>query len=314
MEYLSQTAFREALELLSESPLGTKKVIELKQLAGECGLSRKGKKKDLIERIYFHHYLTPFVVRIQRLARRSLFRILWRQYSKPLAETRLNDCDCITLESLDSLPSYRVFYLEEKGKGKGMSMSYGFDVLSLAQITSTTSSSSLNPYTRTVLDDTIKERISRIFRMGSLPCFSMSFPETLVEKYTMETTVQLRVVRLFGLLQNYSNPQWFLDLDKDDLIQMIHFLYDIWNFRAGISPEVKRELCPPHGEPFQMIMILLLSFQEDIWHLRNKVLDCCEQLVPREDCLGGLYVLTALTLVSEEAAEALPWLYQAAVS
>ena len=82
---------------------------------------------------------------------------------------------------------------------------------------------------------------------------------------------------------------------------------------------LKRNICPPNGNPF-------LGFNSpNIFHnnfplyqLKRKILGIIDTFVTlgvdRDSrVLGAIYVLTALTLVSKDAAEARPELYNSAI-
>ena len=42
-------------------------------------------------------------------------------------------------------------------------------------------------------------------------------------------------------------------------------LADLWHYRANLSQEVKREICPPHGNPFTGININSFQNRLIIW-------------------------------------------------
>ena len=114
-------------------------------------------------------------------------------------------------------------------------------------------------------------------------------------------------------LGNYTDCKWLLDLNKQQLIRLIRELMDIWEYRAQLDIEVKKEICAPYGNPFRYIninMIIELSY----FSLQKTVLSIIEQFIKKgntpELCnLGASYVLCGLTLVNNQAALALPWLY-----
>jgi len=65
--------------------------------------------------------------------------------------------------------------------------------------------------------------------------------------------VEIRTVTLFqhiDALGNYSNPQWFLNLNIHQLIKFTKVLNDIWNYRALLTIETKKAICPPLGKPW----------------------------------------------------------------
>ena len=89
----------------------------------------------------------------------------------------------------------------------------------------------------------------------------------------------------------------------------------MWNYRLGLSDDAKRNICP-RGSPFRHInLVTIVSITMGV--IREQVLKTIELMVSsgtinEYKSLGTIYILTALTLVNQDAANALPWLYQAA--
>jgi hypothetical protein len=139
-----------------------------------------------------------------------------------------------------------------------------------------------------------------------------------------ERQEELFVVDLFqhiNTLGNYSDSEWFNTLQREELIRFIRNLHDIWNYRANLSQDMKERICPPVGNPFviqhahvNMNIITLLSDAE-IRTLCVSVIDkMTRRGITREDqCLGAFYVLATLTIVNQNARNALPWLYEAVI-
>ena len=86
----------------------------------------------------------------------------------------------------------------------------------------------------------------------------------------------------------------------------------------------KMEICPPHGTPFLGTPYHInVATNINLNNLTNDTLikfniQIIENLIRTSidtdnKTLGALYVLSALTLVSYEARNAMPWLYEAAV-
>ena len=116
-------------------------------------------------------------------------------------------------------------------------------------------------------------------------------------------------------LGNYTNPNWFLNLDVRSLLRYLRELHDIWEYRAQLSDEVKKSIHYPNGTPFQCISILNRMQNNNINVLRKTILKVIENLITKgmndeSKSLGCFYVLGAFTLVNHEAASALPWLYE----
>ena len=95
---------------------------------------------------------------------------------------------------------------------------------------------------------------------------------------------------------------------------MLRELWDIWHYRANILHSVRQEICPPIGNPFVGVDLSYLRRMNDL-SVCQKSISILERFVTsgindESKSLGAIYVLSALTLVSLEAAQALPWLYQ----
>ena len=133
-----------------------------------------------------------------------------------------------------------------------------------------------------------------------------------------EKVIELRILSLFqniDALGNYSNPEWFLSLNQNQIIKLIRELADIWNYRAQLSIEIKRNICPPNADLFRNLSMSYIHTEININNVRKVVLEVLEKLVNNgidkdSKSLGAYYVLCALTLVNTEAASSLPWLFQ----
>jgi hypothetical protein len=103
-------------------------------------------------------------------------------------------------------------------------------------------------------------------------------------------------------------------LNQRQVVKFLQELRDIWVFRANLQTNTMIEICPPHGNPFEVVdMNILINIP--LYNIKTLALLIIDQFVKngvdRESrILGTNFVLCALTLVSEAAADALPWLYQ----
>jgi hypothetical protein len=114
-----------------------------------------------------------------------------------------------------------------------------------------------------------------------------------------------------------TDTSWFLSLERPHLIRLLRELQDIWEYRANLSIIVKRQICPPNGNPFHGINVSSLM-QKNKETIQRNILYIMENLVSKginsdSQSLGAFYILSALTLVSHNAAIALPWLYESVV-
>jgi hypothetical protein len=97
-------------------------------------------------------------------------------------------------------------------------------------------------------------------------------------------------------------------------------MFDIWNYRANISNQLRYEIYP-YGHPFVQNGFLVNMLNYSVitnTEIKELLLDIIVKLSmsgidENRKYIGASYVLSALTLVSDEAADALPWLYESVV-
>jgi hypothetical protein len=220
------------------------------------------------------------------------------------------------MDPLSELPNSQ-FYSFEDADG----FIYGFDLLSVYNLIYKCDGQIKNPYNRLPISSANIEKFRSLLRLSRVLKIPICTEiKDINEEVSIKKSVELRALTLFqniDALGNYSNAQWFLNLGKPQMIKMIRELIDIWSYRAPLSMETKRTICPPVGNPFtRLVNFHQLHTIENIDEIRKYTLDILEKFVnsgiDRDNkCLGAYYVLGALTLVSEDAASSLPWLYQA---
>jgi hypothetical protein len=134
-----------------------------------------------------------------------------------------------------------------------------------------------------------------------------------------EKALELRVLGVFQMIDslgNYINPKWFNDLNNYQLKKFLKELNDIWTYRAGLLPEIQHNICPPIGRPFRNFNLHILNNNDvSLIYLKKSALEIIENFLCSPDDenrkLGANLILCALTLVSHDAAIALPWFYEA---
>ena len=110
-----------------------------------------------------------------------------------------------------------------------------------------------------------------------------------------------------------TSIDWFLNLSGNQLKLYYKVLEDIWNYRSELSNSRKNEIVPDK----KMFPITVPHFYNlnDKHKMRKIVLTEMDKLVStapkREDrVLGCYYTLIGLVEVSQQVANALPWLVQ----
>lgn len=270
-------------------------------------------KAEIVTKIYnyFKHYDNAVV--IQRVWR----DYLRRQYNKLRGPARfnrrlcVNETDFFTMDELTAIP-YNQFFSFQDDDG----MIYGFDMLSIYTLFHKgVDSKTANPYNRNILAKNIKKNVLKLIWFSRLfkEEIDVNFQEVEIEMPSLSS----RSITLFhdmDILGNYTNVIWFTSLSHTAVVRFIVELNDIWSYRANLSDNVKREICPNHRDLFRMMYMMdIRSVALPI--IQDIALTIMEMLVRdginRDSrALGANFVLCALTLVNPEAANALPWLFQ----
>lgn len=129
-----------------------------------------------------------------------------------------------------------------------------------------------------------------------------------------------RIQELFmeiDFLGNYTHIAWFSNLLHADYIRYYICISEIWNFRGQLSRDVKDHICPFFNNPLANMLGLHSNSFYDVSteDIQSVCLTIMENLIysgvdEEYRKLGALHVLTALTVVSQPARMAMPWLYE----
>jgi len=332
-------------------PLKKWKAAELKHIAKINRLHVTGNKQTIINRIFIHFYKIDKAVRIQSVFRRHLVQKLFRLRGPAFRNRRLcvNETDFYTLEPLIDVPHEQFYSYADEG-----AFVYGFNIYSLITLLRK-KGKIVNPYNREKLNALNQENIMSIYRLMRI-CFPDSQDEN--EKPATEpvpprrpvreanvlvsTTasvqsndayqrletqrlkpVPVRIQDLFfeiDQLGNYTNREWFSNLDRRELIQFYLCMFEVWNFRGMMSTDTKSKISPV--DPFLSVFenrrnlnIRAYFIEKPTDEIQEGCLRLCENLVyPGVDIdfrrLGALHVLRCLTVVSVPARTNMMWLYE----
>ena len=291
---------------------------QLKTILKFYKLKISGNKTELLARLYSHLHFSSEIIKIQKIFRGKLARTYFKLHG-PAAFNRslcTNSDDFITMDPLEEMSFHQfISYKDLDG------FIYGFDIASLFNLFVKTKNGEKvqNPYNRNVILETIINDVRKIVRLSvilKLPIKLCYEDETA--SVSNEKAIELRALTLFQKIDelgNYSNFQWFLSLNKIKLIRLVRELADIWNYRAQIEMQVKRNICPPNGDPFRNLNMHYISSETNISNIQKVILEVLEKFVNNgvdkdSKALGACYVLGALTIVNDDAATSLPWLFQ----
>jgi len=296
------------------------KTNELKQICKYYSLHISGTKPILISRIYNYLLKTNFAIIIQSRTRAYLRRTYNKLFGDALFKRSLckNDCDFFTLEQVSKIP-YNQFISVRCNNNI-----WGFDLLSLFNLFVKTENTVIfNPYSREELDYQNLLKIRKIIFMAPI----LNNPVNIIlnandDKFCRRKNLEFKCLDLFheiDELGNYTKAEWFLSLNKYEIIKFIRELIDIWEYRAQLSSTTKAEICYPYGQPFISYLNIKSPISANFFQMQDVALNIIGKFVKsafnkENRILGANFVLCALTLVNSEAAESLPWLYQSVIN
>jgi hypothetical protein len=297
------------------------KVSELKDICKHHGIKCGGTKQELKLRIHAHLYESHFITRIQRLVRRNFIKMHARA-SGPAYNDRslcVNDTDFYSMEPMSDIPRNQFISVKD-----GSGMVYGFDIMSLhtyhaAELKSgriKQDGSLINPYTRMQLPLMLcHQMIRKIFltRVLGVDCIIEVEPEPVQSAEQQADQLLFIVFQQINAHGHYADSAWFGELTGVQILRFMRELADIWNYRAQIIPQLKLEICPPNGDPFRYIDLRYMHPDPAIVkHAGIQLMNTFVTSGTTQDSrgLGAYYVLSALTLVSQSARNAMPWLYE----
>ena len=291
-------------------------VSQLKTIAKFHNLKLGGNKDEIKKRIYNFLYYSYFATIIQKFTRSYFIKKYIILHGEGFIDKSkcANDTDFCTLDNLNEIPYNQFISIKDENN-----FIYGFDIKSLYNLYLKNKTNVENPFNKKLLHKKVYKRLIRLIKLSKLLNITTSIKyEELIcmdenQKLEMKTLTLFQTIDSLG---NYTNISWFNNLDKYELIRFIRELMEIWNYRASLSQHVKREICPPEGNPFSNMSIYMhLITSYNTYIIKKNAVNIISEFINKgidneSRALGSNYVLCALTLVSNEAAEAMPWFYE----
>lgn len=288
-------------------------VSQLKDMARFYKQKVSGNKKELVKRLYNHLKLSFFALKLQKIWRGFMIRNYNKLHGPGVFKRAkcVNSSDFLSLDDVKDISHNQFFSFEDEG------FVYGFDAKSLHNLI-IKNERPTNPYNRKVLTNTVINDFNKFLRYGKLLKKNtiVSLKDS-TSHLSVNKRIELNAHTIFHKIDGHghiTDASWFLNLEKNQLIKLVRELVDIWNYRASLTPQIKSAICPPHGDPFSSINIHNLNGQS-VQTLKMNILNIFDNLISKSpernnQALGAFYILGSLTLVSQNAANALPWLYE----
>ncbi len=287
-----------------------------------------GNKNEKIFRLYNYLKYSNHARKIQKVLRGYMVRKLFELKNLKNLKNCINDTDFLTLEEIKNIDLKQLIVIKQWSITETLSRKfyYAFNILSLWNLIENArierKKSIENPFTREKMNYAEIQKVGRrIFRLTKAiygEKINIEFKDdnenvdSLMDKYKKEAVNLFQQMDTLGSF--ITDSSWLLNLDKYYLIRFLRELRDCWEYRLQLTNETKRNICPPYGRPFESVNITSLGHRQYPYVLR-KTLKVINKLIntgvdDKSKNLGIFYVLGALTMQSQEAANALPWMYE----
>jgi hypothetical protein len=269
-------------------------------------------KKHSKNPIRFSSSLNISVTLIQKVWQKYIIRQNYKRqgFARNNYSIANNCTDIYSLEDIKTIPKKYFFSFYDTQKNV-----WAFDIRSLSYLLSK-SKEVQNPYTRELLSleilTKIKERISWLKEKK----YSIMYEDNTI--LTNDQIWNQNVLNVFTKIDEIGyivNPDWFHHMDKEDHIIFYRNLYDIWNYRIGLTIKEKNYIVPgfnTRNKLFKYYPIEIIDKEEKYLKKMNLVL--IQKMISSvtdktQNSLGVMYVLMGLSYVSESVAETFPWIY-----
>ena len=290
-------------------------VKQLKAMCKHYKLKISGNKNELKKRISDYLVHSVQAITIQKIIRGYIVREYIKTHGPALFKKNecVNNTDFLTLDDLSDIPFSQFYSFRDKDD-----FLYGFDICSIYNLWKISKENTKNPYNRNPFPENTFNNMKRMYKFGKLIGIDTNI--TIDFEQPNQTPSQLLESQFMTLFQTidelgfYTEYNWLWQLNRYRKVIFIRQLYDIWVYRANLTQEAKLQICPGNGNPFTGIYLGNLNnfteFQitDVIYRIVNNLVTSGHEQSNR--WMGASLALTALTLVSQDAAESLPWLYQ----
>lgn len=205
-----------------------------------------------------------------------------------------NTEDFYTYDPLNEIDPKYFYYYKDKNN-----FNWGFDIRSLIKLIDMNYP---NPYTTEKIPDNIIKEVKLKIKGIKKSNDYENIEEVILRD--RKTSIKQRAVDLFSdiELSGYScEINWFFNLSGRRLKELYRQLEDLWNYRAQLTQESKRNICPPNGLIFTTPVSEVLHYncKEDLQELiLNDVSKFKNALNLSDKKLGYMYFIIGLSVLS----------------
>jgi len=288
---------------------------QLKKFIKHYKIKISGNKDELKKICYNFLYYSFYINILQKKCRNNLIKKYNLLHGPAFIKKHLciNDVDFCTLDNIKEINIYHFFSFKDADN-----FIYGFDIQSIYNLYSKNSNKLENPFNTKLIDNKVLTDLLEIIRLSKVLNIKLYLNYDKIDNFNEKKKIDFKILELFqkiDSLGNFTNINWFNSLNKFSLIIFLKELIDIWNYRAMLTLETKVNICPPFGDPFKNLSFNMRNINSCNFNIIKKnIINVMDELINKGinneyKSLGASYILCSLTLVNNDAAEALPHLY-----
>lgn len=296
---------------------------DIKKTLQHFNIETKGLKKNdlesklkiLFERLNSYQKDINSIVNMQRKLKKRFQERRIKLYGEGFVDKSLcqNLEDFYTFENCNDISDdYFFSYKDNQDK------IYYFDIRSFNKLIKKSKNKPVNPYNR----EEIQQNIIDIANNRIQYMINNNIPTEFEEDNIPMTEEQLYFSQVLDIFQKIdalnvtaagTNPKWLTNLNINQLKKFYRNLEDIWNYRANLTLQQKKQIVPDN-DVFNISMNKIF-LTNNLKKVRKIILTDLDKLVSsaisdNHKSTGCYYILIALSEISTECANSLPWLVQ----
>ena len=191
---------------------------------------------------------------------------------------------------------------------------YGFHIESFINLISNDTEPT-NPYTRIIIDKKVKDRAVKIWQQLTKNKEASNYTNSNPNGRSLKSEVRnkcLTVLQKIDMFGYQTKLDWIMELPISRARQLFRALRNYWNYKAGLTDEVKTRIYPD-GNPLQNINIRSIERNINRYIVINNILDFMDLLVSSgvgddDKNQGSILILFALNDVNREVGRCNSWL------
>lgn len=262
------------------------------------------------EFIKYYQYLNS-ITKIQSLIKMKYVLDINKYKGPGLLNKCINDTDFYTFEEKKDI-DYNYLFSYSENNNQNI---YFFDIRSFKLLIQNSNQNNIiNPYNRKIIPTYVINNYNILIKHLIKNNIDINFEKDILSEQQIFNQKIINIFQKIDAFGYNTSIEWFTQLSIYSLKKMWVHLEDIWSYRSNLNYNQKDNIIQKNkSQPFNKFKYINHNLDKII--LQNYILDDINIFItsgknPSFSNIGCLYVLTALSYVSKECIESMPWLTQ----